>query len=153
MLFWGSLWELVGSLSDVFFESWGHLGSVWLRSWILHEFCLNSASHLDVVFMLFSVFSGMSFDGIFQFVPETYLSRFLRNMCAFRVPTGGSGEVFCKLSGVKEISWKVTFCVHRTPYIDFRHGSGWRFVDNFLTPGFQEALQMKKEARAKLFVD
>ena len=32
IVFWGSFWELVGSLLDVFFEYWGPLGQLWLRS-------------------------------------------------------------------------------------------------------------------------
>jgi hypothetical protein len=143
----GHCWMQFGSLLDVFFEYWGPLGQLWLRSWIMLEFWLPFWRHFLDIFG----FWGMLFSTVFQFVSETYFPRFLPNTSAFKVPTGGSGEVFCKLSGVKEKSWKVTFCVHRTPYIGFRYGSGWRFVGNSSTPGFPEALQMEKRSPGWIF--
>ncbi len=99
-----AMWVTVGCNLGHFWTSFSSIGVLWDSCGSGAELCLNFDSHVDVIFLTFSAFGGCYFLLFFQFVSETYFSRFLPNWCAFKVPTGSSGKVFCKLSGVKEKS-------------------------------------------------
>ena len=65
----GHCWMQFGSLLDVFFEYWGPLGQLWLRSWIMLEFWLPFWCHFLDIFgfwgMLFSTVFSVCFRNLF----------------------------------------------------------------------------------------
>ena len=93
----------------------------------------------------------MLFLKVFSFVPGAHVSKLVLNRDAFRVPTGSSGSFLGKVYKAKKESWKVTFCVDRTPYIEVRDRLGWRCIYGFSTPCFRETLRREESHTEQLF--